>query len=104
MKVLWFSYAKGWETYNPLIHSQLVCKFLYWAHQEGILLTGQLEVVTHRQLCTLAMTAELVPHDLPDGAGDAFNGQIDGWESRGFSLETPESLRPLIINALDLSE
>ena len=88
--------------YNEEIHRTQIRKFLYWEKGDRkLLVTGPQP--EHMHLWSFA--EDQIPMDDLDsesliGAGDASGGRIVGWQSSGLHVDTAESLRPIIAEAL----
>ena len=91
--------------YNREFHAKRVEKFLYWANNGNEILIAGPKVggtSTHEDLREDA--GSLAPEGMPDGAGNVLggSGQIFGWNSHRYQIETPELIRPRIAEVLGL--
>ncbi|MBD3359374.1 MAG: hypothetical protein GF365_01545 [Candidatus Buchananbacteria bacterium] len=100
--------------YNSQSHKTKACKFLFFPKEQigqknDLLLVGSFEIFEHKDLLWSAWHRGILgknPADLPTaiGAGECEKGNIRGWESIGYKIKTPEKYRPIIKNALDMTQ
>lgn len=95
--------------YISEVHLRRSCKFLYW--KDELLLVGRMGLKpadglnegmnTHRCTAEMARYFKIsLPNRLPEGAGELFAGEVDGWKSFGYKVITPHELKAEILDAL----
>jgi hypothetical protein len=112
MKTFWMTSWRDFVLYDPRIHLMEAYKFIYWEEKDGqeetIIIGWQEEFLRAYQwhpAChqDLAISA-IAPNRKPDGAGYLHDGEVESWTSEGYKIETPENLRPRILELLGAEE
>ena len=88
---------------HSLDESNVAYKFIYWDKDGGLLIVGGRKLETHDVLQIVASrrVADLPSGYLALGAGIINRrGKISHWHSLGFSVDTPQDLKPQLMEAL----
>jgi hypothetical protein len=89
--------------YDPTVHKSSLYKFLFWEEENLLVAAEQSSFCnTHASITRYVMKC---PSKEPDAAGEFSIGgeKMFSWKSLGFDVITPERLKPVILEAFQIS-